>query len=244
MMSVAEIPAVICVALTNVVVRGLPSHFTTELLRKFVPFTVRVNAVPPATALLGTRPLIVGAGLLTAETLKETAALVPPPGSGLIAVTCTVPAAAMSEEVIAAVICVPLTRVVVRALPFQFTVVFALKFVPVAFSVSAVPPAVALVGEIELSVGTGFGWTALPPSQPLLHAAKNKTQDVTNTLPHNPGNDLIFLLLLFSGIHVCGRLIVGWNGAARGLPPAPSPRLTTASGGSPGWPVSPIPRAR
>src|SRR5436309_13750194 len=49
-----------------------------------------------------------------------------------------------------------LTKVVVRSAPFQRTTDELLKFVPVAVSVNAAPPATALVGEIELSVGAGL----------------------------------------------------------------------------------------
>ena len=41
-------------------------------------------------------------------------------------------------------------------MPFQRTTDVMAKFVPVAVSVKAALPATALVGEIELSVGTGF----------------------------------------------------------------------------------------
>lgn len=46
--SPAEIAAVSCVALTNVVFFALPLKFTTELLTKFEPLTVNVNAAEPA----------------------------------------------------------------------------------------------------------------------------------------------------------------------------------------------------
>jgi len=39
--------AVICAALTNVVVLAAPLKLTTEEVLKFVPFTVSVNADPP-----------------------------------------------------------------------------------------------------------------------------------------------------------------------------------------------------
>jgi hypothetical protein len=49
--SAAEIDAVSCDALTNVVARGLPFQFTTEAETNPVPLTVRVNpGLPGATA--------------------------------------------------------------------------------------------------------------------------------------------------------------------------------------------------
>jgi hypothetical protein len=45
--SAAEIVAVTCVALTNVVARGVPFQLTTEAATKFVPFTTRVNPDAP-----------------------------------------------------------------------------------------------------------------------------------------------------------------------------------------------------
>ena len=63
---------------------------------------------------------------------------------------------AISATVIAAVICVALTNVVAFAAPLEFTTELATKFVPFAVSVKPAPPAVALVGEIEVSVGTGL----------------------------------------------------------------------------------------
>jgi hypothetical protein len=47
--SVARMAAVNCVALTNVVALGLPLKLTTEVLTKFEPFSVNVNALEPAT---------------------------------------------------------------------------------------------------------------------------------------------------------------------------------------------------
>jgi hypothetical protein len=115
--------------------------------------TVSVNAPLPTAAVLGEIELSVGAGLLIVNVF---AAEVPPPGVGLNTVTEAVPAVAMSAAAIWACSCVLLTKVVVRLLPFQRTTDVMAKFVPVAVSVNAAPPAVALVGEIELSVGTGF----------------------------------------------------------------------------------------
>ena len=45
------------------VVRVEPFHWTTEFVRKFVPFTVSVNAGPPAVADVGLKLVVVGTGL-------------------------------------------------------------------------------------------------------------------------------------------------------------------------------------
>ena len=89
--SAAGIAAVNWVALTNVVVRLLPFHCTTDAEIKFVPFTVSVNAAPPAKALLGAMEVRVGTGLFgTAAVIVNVKPVEsPPPGAGLDTVTCT-----------------------------------------------------------------------------------------------------------------------------------------------------------
>jgi hypothetical protein len=72
-----------------------------------VPVTVKVKAAVSAVALDGDSVLTVGTGfgaLIVNAALPE----VPPPGAGLVTVTCPVPAAAMSAAWIAAVTCVAL----------------------------------------------------------------------------------------------------------------------------------------
>jgi hypothetical protein len=98
--SAAVIAAVTWVAETYVVVRADPFQFTVEPETKPVPFTVSVNAAPPAVAEAGLRPVVVGTGLLI---VKVWALEVPPPGAGFTTVTEAVPAVAMSAAVIAAV---------------------------------------------------------------------------------------------------------------------------------------------
>jgi hypothetical protein len=80
---------------------------------------------------------------------------VPPPGDGFTTVTLAVPAAAMSAAVIAAVTCVLLTKVVVRADPFHFTMEVLTKLLPFTVRVKAAPPAVADAGLRLVIVGTG-----------------------------------------------------------------------------------------
>lgn len=64
--SAAGISAVNCVYETNVVARYRPSHCTCEPSIKFVPFTVRVKAVPSVKEEEGLKLLIIGTGLCTA----------------------------------------------------------------------------------------------------------------------------------------------------------------------------------
>jgi hypothetical protein len=67
-----------------------------------------------------------------------------------------VPAAAISAAVMAACSCVALTKVVVRFEPFHCTTELLMNPLPLTVRVKAAPPAVALVGEIEVMAGTGF----------------------------------------------------------------------------------------
>jgi hypothetical protein len=71
-------------------------------------------------------------------------------------VTLTVPAVAISEADIAAVICELLTKVVALGAPLRFTVAPFTKPTPLTVSVNAVEPATALEGESELIVGTAL----------------------------------------------------------------------------------------
>lgn len=69
--SAARMAAVNFVELTNVVVFALPLKLTVELWINPFPFTVSVNAWPPAVTVDGARELILGTGLFA----------VPPPGA-------------------------------------------------------------------------------------------------------------------------------------------------------------------
>jgi hypothetical protein len=98
--SAAVIAAVNCVALANVVARVPPFHWTTEVLRKLLPFTVRVNAAPPAIAEFGTSEPSAGTGVVT---LNCSESEFPPPGAGFRTLTFTTPANCTSAAVIGAV---------------------------------------------------------------------------------------------------------------------------------------------
>jgi hypothetical protein len=152
-MSEAVMDAVSCVALTNVVLRALPLKLTIELPTKFVPFTVRLKAIPPAVAVAGERVVTVGTGLLT---VKLTEFEAPPPGDGLVTVTLKLPPVAISDARIAAVTWVALTKVVARVLPLKLTVELLRKLAPFTVKVKPTPPAVALDGEMLVMAGTGL----------------------------------------------------------------------------------------
>ncbi len=73
-MAAAGIAAVNCEGLTNVVARATPAKFTTEPVKKFEPFTVRVKAAPPLSALFGEMVVIAGMGLVTLTAANAAAA--------------------------------------------------------------------------------------------------------------------------------------------------------------------------
>jgi hypothetical protein len=85
-----------------------------------------------------------------------TAADAPPPGAGFTTVTECVPAAARSAAVRTAVSCVPLTKVVCRALPSACTVVAATKPVPLMAAEADAEPAANADGEIWVIAGMGL----------------------------------------------------------------------------------------
>jgi hypothetical protein len=102
--SVAEIVAVSCVGLTNVVGRGDPFQFTTSPVTKFVPFTASVRPVVLQSGVDdGTSPEIVGPTIENAIALEA-----PPPGVGVNTVTWAVPTEAISEAGMVATSCVAL----------------------------------------------------------------------------------------------------------------------------------------
>src|SRR5260370_37454198 len=73
-MPAAGIAAVNCGGLTNVVGRATPAKSTTEPVKKFEPFTVRVKAAPPLSALFGEMVVIAGMGLVTLTAANAAAA--------------------------------------------------------------------------------------------------------------------------------------------------------------------------
>jgi len=88
---------------------------------------------------------------------KNSTLEVPPPGLGLTTVTEAVLAVAMSEARMLTVNCELVTKVVVRALPFQFTTDPDTNPVPFTVSVNPPPPGATASGTRGwLMSGTGF----------------------------------------------------------------------------------------
>jgi len=102
---------------------------------------------------LGLSEVSVGAGLLI---MNASALEVPPPGAGVETVTLAVPAVAMSAALMLAVKLLPETKVVVRELPFHWTVEEEMKFEPATVNVKAEPPAVLELGLKEAAEGAGL----------------------------------------------------------------------------------------
>src|SRR5579864_8502249 len=153
-MSAAGMVATIWVFVTDEgVIAGLPPKFTVAPLTNPEPLMVSVKPVPPAVALVGESDVTVTLGLLIVNWMFPE---VPPPGAGFVTATFTVPAVAISAAAIAAVTWVALTNVVVLAAPLNFTTAPETKPVPVTVGVKAAPPAFALGGAIEISVGAGL----------------------------------------------------------------------------------------
>jgi hypothetical protein len=175
--SLAVMAAVNRAPLTNVVVRAVPFHRTTEDGTKFQPSSVRVKALVPATALLGIRNHSMGTGF---SMVKVSGVVLPPPGVGLKTVTSAVPPVAISLAVMRAPNWALLKNNVVRSLPFQRTTEVKTKLEPSTVRGKPGQPAVALVGEMEVSVGTGFGGGGgggvppPPPPQPASARARSR----------------------------------------------------------------------
>jgi hypothetical protein len=132
---------------------------TTEVGTKFEPFTANVNAAPPTTALAGVSVAIAGTGLFT---VNICAAVVPPPGEGLVTVTFTGPPTVNCAPGIVMVRVAPPFDAVPPVFPLEpkFTMDPAMKFVPVSVRFTGWP-ATPLVGLMDASVGTGFGALAI-----------------------------------------------------------------------------------
>ena len=102
--------------------------------------------------------MIVSPGGGGVKTLRLEAFEEPPPGLGLLTVTLTVWADAISLAEIEAVSLVAPMKFVARSDPFHSIVEFETKFEPFTVSVKPGPPAVTDFGLSPVMAGTGF-WT-------------------------------------------------------------------------------------
>jgi len=163
-MSDARMEAVSWVAVTNVVAFAAPPKFTVDVLTKFVPFTVRVNAGPPAVAVEGESVVIVGTGLLDWLIVRVGGFKFvsgPPPGCGVNRSMGTTAAVAKSEsgsftvkevaeQAVMFDLTAPLKRTTVALAPPQMIEP------PLTVSEKFVVPVVVVVGLMVLIAGIGF----------------------------------------------------------------------------------------
>ena len=149
--SVAATTAMMKPEFSTIVGSTLEPKVTVAPLKKFVPKTLRTKAPDPAATVVGDSEVIVTIGLMT---LNGTEFEGPPPGVGFVTITAGVPPAATSVARIAAVICVVLTKVVVRAAPPKLATEVGVKPVPFTVNVNPGDPVATLLGRIEVIVGT------------------------------------------------------------------------------------------
>ena len=129
---------------------------TTDCGAKFVPVITNVTPADPASTVVGEMDVIVGtllgAGVIV--NVREVAD-VPPPGEEVNTTTVAVPGLAIRLAGTWVVIWLVLRKVVTSEFPFHWTKEPGEKFLPVTVRVNAVPPACAVVGEMDLSDGFG-----------------------------------------------------------------------------------------
>ncbi len=139
--------------------RAAPFQLTTEFRLKLVPLIASVNAEPPAVALVGETEAIVGVAGGVGVITKFSAGDDPPE---LDTVTGIEVALATSVDLICAWSALALRNVVVRVLPFHFTVAPDAKLEPFTVMVKSEAPATTLGGEIEQIAGAFAEETVKP----------------------------------------------------------------------------------
>ena len=122
---------------------------------------------------------------------------VPPAGAGFTTVTLAVPASARSAAGIAAVSWLEETKVVARAVPFQFTVELLTKLLPLTVNVMPGVPGAALDGLRLPRTGTGLPTVVMAVAL-LLPATESSEQEVR----------LAVLLAVPTGVHLTTRVTV------------------------------------
>lgn len=173
----------------DVAARNCPFHVATSPATKLLPLIVISGGVEFTAAPAGDSDVIATPLAGSGSTVKVTAACAgPPPGPGLITVTCAEPGAVTSEA--STVICscpVIALKFVERAEPFQYPNVTPLPLemnpVPEMKMVKSWLPAVMFDGMIALMAGVWLKGGALLPPHPAI-ASKAPASDASST--HRP----------------------------------------------------------
>jgi hypothetical protein len=148
-MRFAGIDAVSCVEERNVVLSDKPFHVIIEPLMNPLPLAVSENAGPPAATLLGEMLVsVTGTAVMVNVAAFDTR-------PRACAVMDAVPGSAINAAGTVAMICVALTDVMLSAVVFQNSDVPLSKPLPLAVSVNAGPPAMAVEGAMLLMVRLG-----------------------------------------------------------------------------------------
>jgi hypothetical protein len=196
--------AVNCVALTTLVLRAVLPQFTTAPETKFAPFTVSVNCGPPAEAVAGDRLAMVGTpAALTVKLVPPEA----PAGSDTVIAVEPVPVIRLAGTF--AVSSVGFPKLVLRAVPPQFTTAPETKFVPPTVRVNAAPPADTEYGARLVMVGA-------PGALTVKFAADEVTPDVVTVTATVPA----------VAIRLAGTAAFSWEGFSKVVPSAVLPHCT------------------
>jgi len=130
----------------------------------------------------GERELMVGAGF-TRSTARFSALEVPPPGTGVVTSTPSLPAFANCAAGATAVNTVGFRNSVASALPPNSTVDWGVKPVPVTVSVVLPLPSFTVAGEMLLTTGAGFTMVTEAPADCPPLAAVTVTTFVEGGIP-------------------------------------------------------------
>ena len=144
--SADEMAAVSCVDETTVVSWSTLFQRTIELGSKFVPFTVKLKASPPASTLEGWSAVMTWGALIVKVALLEV-----PPGPDTV--TRAIPAAVISADEMVANSCVDEINDVGLSTLFQRTIELLPKFAPFTVKVKEPLPDSVLSGRRPVTVG-------------------------------------------------------------------------------------------
>jgi len=133
----------------------MPLTIASEVETKFSPCTVISGEELPATSVCGFSESMWGMGVAFGVMVNVTCPDVPPPGAVVKTTTVDVPGFCTSAAGTVACNCVWLRKIVIRVVPFHWTVEPGEKFVPLANRKNCGLPARMLGGFSDTSTGTG-----------------------------------------------------------------------------------------